>query len=95
MKVTVKYYTVMCVAAGYRREEEITLTGRHNVYTLLQFIAEKHGGKMKEIIAPVLAGEKNILWVLVNGWRIKEDGFHSNLNAGDVVILTTPLLVGG
>jgi hypothetical protein len=83
------------MAAGYCREEEIIFEGQHNVYTLLQFISEKYGGQMKKNISSLLKGEKNIIWVFINGHRIKDDDYHLNLKEGDVVVLTTPLLVGG
>lgn len=95
MKVIVKYYTVICAAAGFCREEHITLKEGHDIYTLLHIISAKYGGPMENAITSLLKSDNKILWILVNGYRIKPVHFDKNLREGDVVVLTTPLLVGG
>lgn len=50
---------------------------------------------MEKAVASLLNGENKILWIFVNGYRIKPDQFNVILQEGDVVVLTTPLLVGG
>lgn len=95
MRVKIRYYTVICAAAGFCREEHINLNESHDLYTLLQIISSKYGGQMEKAVASLLNGENKILWIFVNGYRIKPDQFNVILQEGDVVVLTTPLLVGG
>ena len=95
MKVLVRYYTIVCLAANSCREEELLLDHGANLELLLQAISAKYGGPMERMIAPSWQGEAGIIWVMVNGQRVKATSYDSVLREGDVVTLTTPLLMGG
>lgn len=95
MHVTVKYYTVFSVAAGYRREETVFCPDNTNLVTLLEKLAARYGGRMEQLVSAMLGENHLAFWILVNGKRAGGSDFSLPLADGDTVILTTPLLVGG
>lgn len=95
IRVTLKYYSVFCVAAGFCREEEINLEGDGTMKGLVDLLALKHGEDFRRKLFDKSGNLPITAWVLVNGERVDTSGFGRRLKAGDVVIFTTPLLVGG
>lgn len=95
MKVVVRYYTIVSLAANSCREEELTLTERAGLDLLLKAISAKYGGPMERMITSLLQGEEGIIWVMVNGQRVKATSYDDVLREGDMVTITTPLLMGG
>lgn len=95
ISVTVKYYSVYCIAANFCRQEEVKLEYRATLMELITLLAGKYGDKLKNKLFDVNNDLRVTAWVLVNGERVNPDQFPCCLNERDTVIITTPLLVGG
>jgi len=93
--VSVRYYTVFCMATGYCREEKVFCPDNCDLATMLKSLATRYGDRMEQIVSGMLTGAHPTFWAIVNGTRVKGSDYFRPLNDGDVVVLTTPLLVGG
>jgi len=95
IKVTVKFYSIFCVAAGFCREDEIEMESGGDLKILVDLMVLKYGENFRW---KLLDGSGNLpitAWILVNGERVDASCFGRRLKEGDEVIFTTPLLVGG
>lgn len=91
--VTVRYYSIFCVAAGFCREENVLLDRGGSLHSLAALLVQRYG----EAFGNKLFGGNGRLavtaWVLVNGERVPDLGHR--LKDRDIVVITTPLLIGG
>ncbi|MCL6611737.1 MAG: MoaD/ThiS family protein [Peptococcaceae bacterium] len=95
IRITVKYYSVFCVAAGFCREEELEMDGGCTLWGVINMLAGKHGENFRQKLIDKTGNLPVTAWVMVNGRRVDTAQFDQVLKSGDVVIFTTPLLVGG
>lgn len=95
IKVTVKFYSIFCVAAGFCREEEIEMESGGALKVLVDLMVLKYGENFRRKLLDRSGNLPITAWILVNGERVDASCFGLCLKEGDVVTFTTPMLVGG
>lgn len=95
ISVTVKYYSVFCIAANFCRQEEVSIGSKATLMDLVRMLAGRYGDNFRGKLFDSNNCLRITAWVLVNGERVKPEQFLCCMKERDTVIFTTPLLVGG
>ncbi|PKM81155.1 MAG: hypothetical protein CVU89_10245 [Firmicutes bacterium HGW-Firmicutes-14] len=62
---------------------------------LVEVICQKYGDEFRHKIFSREGTLKSTAWFILNGIKLAEDPLSTKLKNGDILILSSPLLVGG
>lgn len=95
IRVTVRYYVLFFIAAGNRMEESVDLPEGSTLSELLEELGRRHKDMGRRVwtrrgtLSP-------LAWIMLNGRHLAgEPSLVVQLDEGDIIALTTPLMVGG